>query len=81
MEKIVDTFSKNPVEEVRATLSEYKGHQLFGFRVWTETKEKNWLATKKGLSLKVSLFPELKGAIEKLEAAILEAGLLDPEDF
>ena len=81
MEKTVDSFDKNTVEEIRVTLSEFKGHQLFGLRIWFEAEPGKWVATKKGLSLKVDLFPEFKRAIEKLEAAILEAGLLDPEDI
>ena len=80
-DQLIDTFGKNAAEEVRATLSEYKGHQLFGLRVWFEAEPGKWVATKKGLSLKVELFPELKRAVEKLEAAMLEAGLLDPEDL
>ncbi len=80
-EVFVDSFGKNATEEVRATLEEYKGHQLFGLRVWFEAEPGKWVATKKGLSLKVELFPELKRAVEKLEAAMLEAGLLDPEDL
>ena len=78
---LIDTFGKNAAEEVRATLEKYKGHQLFGLRVWFEAEPGKWVATKRGLSLRVELFPELKRAVEKLEAAMLEAGLLDPEDL
>ncbi|MCB7128412.1 MAG: transcriptional coactivator p15/PC4 family protein [Candidatus Brocadiales bacterium] len=81
MEKLVDRFDKNAVEEVRVSLDEYRGHQLFSLRVWTENKAGERVPTKKGLTLKTDLFPKFKRAVEKLEAAILEAGLLDPEDI
>ena len=81
MDKTIFTFRKNATEEVRVTLETYKGHQLFGIRVWFEDEPGKWAPTRKGITLRVDLFPELKRAIEKLEAAILEAGLLDPEDI
>jgi len=81
MDKTVGTFGKNATEAVRATLEKYKGHQLFGLRVWFEAEPGKWVATKKGITLRVDLFPEFKRAVQKLEAAMLEAGLLDPEDL
>ena len=81
MDETIFTFGKNATEEVRATLSEYKGHQLFSLRVWFESEPGKWVATKKGITLRVDLFPEFKRAVEKLEAAMLETGLLDPEDL
>jgi len=80
-DRLIDSFGKNATEVVRAALEEYRGHQLFSLRIWFEVEPEKWVATKKGLSLKVELFPELKRAVEKLEAAIIEAGLLDPEDL
>ncbi len=41
------------------------------------TKAGENVPTKKGLTLRVDLFPEFKRAVEKLEAALVEAGLLD----
>lgn len=81
MNQVVDTFSKNATEQIKVDLSEYEGYQLFSFRAWTETKAGENVPTKKGLTLRVDLFPEFKRAVEKLEAAILEAGLLDLEDL
>ena len=81
MDKTIFTFGKNATEEVRASLEEYRGHQLFSLRIWFEVEPGKLVPTKKGLSLRVELFPGLKRAVEKLEAAIIEAGLLDPEDL
>ena len=81
MDKPIFTFSKNAIEKVQVTLSEFKGHQLFSLRIWTEIEGGKRVPTRKGLSLKTDLFPEFKRAVQKLEAAIIEAGLLDPEDI
>ena len=81
MEQIIDKFRKNAVEEVRATLSEYRGHQFFSLRVWTEVEGGKWVPTKKGLTLKTDLFPEFSKAVEKIKAALVETGLLDLEDL
>ena len=81
MDKPIFTFGKNAAEEVRATLEEYKGHQLFSLRIWFEASPGKWVATKKGITLRVDLFPEFKRAVEKLEEALIRERLLDPEDI
>ena len=81
MEQVVDSFDKTSVEEVRATLSEFKGHQLFSLRIWTEIEGGKRVPTRKGLTLKTDLFPVFKKAVEKLEAALIGAGLLDQADL
>lgn len=81
MKKLVDVFNKNATEEVRASLDEYEGYQLFSLRIWVEVDDGQRIPTKKGLSLKVEQFPEFRAAVGRLEAAILEAGLLDEEDL
>jgi hypothetical protein len=82
MAHVVDVFQKNTQEEVRAQLTEYMGHKLVDMRVFVYSEGKaERVPTKKGLCISVELFPELKAAIGKLEAAIVKAGLLDPEDM
>jgi hypothetical protein len=44
-------------------------------------KEEEWVPTRKGVSLAVGLYPAFKQALAQLEAALLEQGLLDPEDL
>ena len=38
MSKIIDRFKKNALEVIRASLTEYNGHQLVDLRTWTEYK-------------------------------------------
>ena len=81
MDRFIDAFDKNPLEEVRVSIEEYRGYQLFGIRVWTENKAGEKVPTKKGITLQIEQFPRFKEAVERLASVLTEAGLLDPEDL
>lgn len=66
MSKVVDTFPKNTMEEVRTQITEYKGYKLIDIRVWYKKEGKEPLPTKKGITLNVDLYSKLKEAIDKL---------------
>jgi len=74
------SFRKNALEEVRAALTRYRGYHLIDLRIWTEKKTGEFVATKKGLSLKVELLPELKRAVTALEIELIRRGLLETEE-
>lgn len=77
MQKQIATVKKNTMDEIRVELSEYKGFNLASIRVWTEHNDKDEMVpTKKGVSFKVSLLPEIREALEKAEAEAKAAGLL-----
>ena len=69
---LVATVAKNAAEEVRVSLSEFKGSQLIDLRIYAEfgaaVGEKQ--ATRKGIALKLAKLPEL---IEALQAARIKA--------
>src|SRR6266508_669780 len=72
--RVVYQFPKNKAETIRATLKQYGGHTLADPRTFyeaeTDSPEVEWLPTKKGISIRLDLLPELKTAIDKLiEAA------------
>ncbi len=69
MEKIIDKFGKNEMEEIRVALQEYKGANLIDIRVWFKNGGR-WIRTKKGITLSIRLLPELKEAISKAEKVI-----------
>lgn len=82
MSEVIDHFSKNVREEIFLSLSEYKGHQLIDLRVYVPGEaEGQWIPTRKGISLGVGLYPAFKRALARLEAALIEQGLLDPDDL
>ncbi len=76
MNKIITDIEKNANEFIRAELNEFKGHDLFSFRVYAEREGQNPLPTKKGITCKVALIPELKAAILKAEQEAIDAGLI-----
>ena len=67
MSKVIDTFPKNAMEEVRTQLTEYKGYKLIDIRVWYKQKEEEeFKPSKKGLTLGIEHYKELKKAILKV---------------
>ncbi len=82
MSEIISQFTKNARETVFFSLSEFKGHRLIDIRVHVPgDQEEDWVPTRKGVSLAVGLYPAFKKALAELEAALIQQGLLDPEDL
>lgn len=72
--KIIDTFEKNTLEEVRTQLTNFKGYDLLDIRVYVKKDpEKDYIPTKKGLTLKTELLPRLKEALLKAEKTLKTA--------
>ncbi len=82
MNEVISQFTKNAVEEVRVSLTEYRGHKLIDLRVYYEPRDGGErLPSKKGLTISVELFPELKKALGELEATLVEKKLLEKEEL
>jgi hypothetical protein len=82
MSEVVSKVTKNAREVVFLSLSEFKGHRLIDIRVHVPgDQEGDWVPTRKGVSLAVGLYPEFKQALAQMEAALIQQGLLDPEDL
>ena len=79
MEKLIAGLPKGSGEEVRVSLSEFKGKQYIDLRVYFENDEGEWKPTKKGVALHVGQFNKLMDALKEAEDALRENGLL-PED-
>ena len=64
---IVYEFMKNATEKVRVELCEYLGKDMINVRVYYNADETgdDWKPTKKGITLRSDLLPELKKAIDK----------------
>lgn len=77
MVDVVYQFPKNATEEVRASLTEYKGHKLIDLRIYYEPEEGGERRpTKKGVTIDVGLYPELKKAMIKMERELIRKALL-----
>ena len=73
---LIAEFEKNKTEDFRLSLSEYQGHILLDFRIYYKDKEGKSKPTKKGVTVNVKFFPELKQAIKKAEEILKEKELL-----
>ena len=67
MEAMVARIAKNPTEEVRVSLTSYRGHDLVDIRVFYQDEQGEWRPTKRGVSLSVDSFAELRDAVVKAE--------------
>lgn len=75
-DKVVSSFKRNPTEEVRATLKEFRGRRYLDLRIYYQDDAGEWKPTRKGVSLSTDFMPELKEAVLALEGALTE----DEED-
>jgi hypothetical protein len=73
---IIGSIPKNQREDVRVTLSNFKGHDLVGTRIWFKTKDGEHRPTSKGISINVRILPELIGLLTEAEKKCVELGLI-----
>lgn len=77
MNKLISTIAKNSIDEIRVELSEFKGYDLIGMRIYTEIENtKDKVPTKRGICANVKLLPELREALQRAETEAMQAGLL-----
>lgn len=74
MTKEIARIEKNALEEIIVQLTEFMGHDLVDLRVWTKgLPDGAGSPTKKGLTVKPDLLPELIEALQKAERTYQEA--------
>jgi hypothetical protein len=73
---VISEFQKNKMEDFKLSLTEYQGHILLDFRIYFKDKQGESKPTKKGITLNVKLFPELKEAITAAEKILKEKELI-----
>ena len=76
MEKAILSVPKNSRDEIRLALSEYMGHDLVNFRIWTGLNGETKKPTAKGITFNVKLLPEIIAGLQQAEIAAREGGLL-----
>jgi len=70
---LIATIGKNSREEVRVSLTEFKGHRLVDVRTYASFDEGGVRATKKGVSIKVDKLGDLISALQQAAATAKEA--------
>jgi Transcriptional Coactivator p15 (PC4) len=73
---VISEFPKNKTEDFRLSLTEYQGHNLIDFRIYFKDKQGESKPTKKGVTVNVKLFPQLKQAIMDAENILKEKEML-----
>jgi len=68
--QVVYTFPKNPLEEVRASITVFKGKQYVDLRIYYKGDDGEFYPSKKGLTLSLDLFSELEVAVQKLSEVV-----------
>ena len=69
-DKIVASFKRNPTEEVRAGIKEFKGRRYIDLRIYYMDDQGEWKPTRKGISLATDFMAELKQAVEAIETEL-----------
>ena len=73
MSEVIASFEKNSFEEVRISLTNFKGKDLIDLRVYYRPDDgEEMRPTKKGITISLEKFSELKNAILALEKALLK---------
>ena len=77
MDEVFAEIPKGKTEVVKIGLNTFNGHQLASVRVWTTRDPDNPRPTTKGLTVQVTMLPEIIEGLQKAEAAARAAGLLE----
>ncbi len=79
-EIIVGSFPKNNREDVRVSLSKFKGYDLLGVRVWYKSENDAPKPSKSGITIRVEMLPDLLALMQQAREIALEKGLLEADD-
>ncbi len=71
-QKVVYSFQKNALEEVRASITSFRGKKYFDIRVYYKADDGEFKPSKKGITLAPSLIEDIEEAIKKLKEALEE---------
>jgi hypothetical protein len=80
MSKAICEIQKNSREIIRFSMGEFRNRQFADVRIWIVENGKDAAPTKKGVGISPALWPQFREALEKVEAAMVEAGWLNQED-
>jgi hypothetical protein len=75
-DKLISIIHKNSMEQLRVSLTTYKGHHLLDARTYFEDDRGEWRPTKKGLTVKVEMLSDILKALGKAMKEARAAKLL-----
>lgn len=71
----ITTIPKNAREELRISLSEFKGYHLVSQRVWYRADDGEMRPSKAGVVIRIERLPELIEGLQAAQAAAQARGL------
>lgn len=75
-ERLIATIQKNSTEEIRVSLGEYNGHQLFNARVFFQAADGSMRPSKTGVAFKVDKLSDFAAAVTDALTEAKREGLL-----
>lgn len=82
MSELIARIDRGIKEDIRVSLTEFKGKQYIDIRSYFQVEDgKDRVRTRKGITISVSMYPELKKAIAELEKVLIKKKLIDKEDL
>ncbi len=76
MAEVIYKFQKNTVETIQASITEFNGKKYADLRIYYTDDNNELQPTKKGLTVSVESFPEIKKAVNELEKALKKKKLI-----
>jgi len=70
--QLIHSFPKNPLEEIRVSLTVFKKKQYIDLRTYYKGDDGEYHPSKKGITLALDLLPDLVEAIEKTREIVGE---------
>jgi hypothetical protein len=70
--QLIHAFPKNPLEEIRVSLTVFKKKQYIDLRVYYKGDDGEYRPSKKGITVSLDLLPDLVEAIEKARQLVGE---------
>jgi len=77
MPDVIGVIEKNVNEEIRVDLCTYKGFDLVGCRIWAKDQAGDFLPTKKGLTVRATVLPEVLALLHKAEGEARKRGWIE----
>ena len=82
MSEQIATIPKNEREKIIFSMSEFKGKHYVDMRIFTANDNGGQdIPTKKGLTLAVDLYPQLKFALAQVETELITRSFFSREDL
>ncbi|UMA67280.1 transcriptional coactivator p15/PC4 family protein (plasmid) [Roseivivax marinus] len=75
-EQTIETIPRGNGEEIRVSLSEYKGSRFLNLRTWFRNARGQMQPGKKGLTVPMRLLPDFARAVSRANTVALQRGEL-----